>query len=477
MTNPKPLIAVAAAFLALVVGLRINERLATRAIGQARSEALPKIAESYSKLETCLLEAETPPRRPSVQIRRRVRALGPEASRTWLTRCAAYASELETNAHATASDSELARVETFARGIARTLSSGREPLGMDGLAELIKEMRLTRGKADIDGPPPAVFAFDTTTLPPVVPGVSRILAVEGDTLSLRAGETTLSCRANERSLDCSGPPSTPRALATLVERTGVPEGTRWSRSPRELASLVVGAPKPRTSAAPIVAFAYPENAAPVELGPVTPRTVAFEACSFGGKRVLRFVGDPVPPADDTNLDSLFFFGDSGALLGRAQLRVGFDRVRLDCSESGADLLYAKDASTRGGEATFEVHRIQCSPEGCRDNSALVPRLDERPLVVAFGERVLLLRRSSASGGLRLRIAPLAGLASAPERVVVDDAADGGFAVESLRALRVPGGVSAVFRSPTGLHGVFVREDTGEVVPLQRRDSSPTDRAP
>jgi hypothetical protein len=477
MTNPKPLIAMAAAFLALIVGLRIDERLAKNAAQSARAAALPRVAESYARLDACLVSSDTPARKPSVQIRRRVRALGPEASRAWLARCAAYANELETGAHTNTSDSELARVETFARGIARALSEGREPLGFDGLAEIIKTMHLTSVRANVEGPPPATFAFDGATLPPVVPGASRVLDVSADTLALRAGDETLGCVVGRGTLDCSGPPRTPRVLASLVERTRTPDGTRWSRTPRELAGLVVGAPKPRSSSAPIVAFAYPESGAPVELLAVTPRTVAFESCVFGERRALRFVGDPVPPADETNLDTLFFFDESNALVGKARLHVGFDRVRLDCSESGAELLYAKDASTRGGPATFEVHRVRCSPEGCRDESALIPRLDERPLVVALGEQVLLLRRSSASGGLVLRIAPLTGLASATERVVVDDAADGGFAVEGLRAIRVPGGVGVVFRSQAGLHGVFVREEDGAVVPLQRRDSSATDSAP
>lgn len=100
-------------------------------------------------------------------------------------------------------------------------------------------------------------------------------------------------------------------------------------------------------------------------------------------------------------------------------------ARLSCDPQGVSAILATYDATGGGRDAALVE-VRCRADGCTREEIALPGLGPlptAPVAVRLGERVLLaFRRASPDGadaGVRIRLAPAAELASAPEIVVLD----------------------------------------------------------
>lgn len=103
-----------------------------------------------------------------------------------------------------------------------------------------------------------------------------------------------------------------------------------------------------------------------------------------------------------------------------------------------------------------AHVTTCGQTGCAHARAPAPDIDTDPVIAPVGHRVLAVYTQRVGnggyGGLRYRIAPLMDLASAPERVIFDDAEHEGLAVEPTIPVFVRGARAVVLVTSKGVAG-------------------------
>jgi hypothetical protein len=148
-------------------------------------------------------------------------------------------------------------------------------------------------------------------------------------------------------------------------------------------------------------------------------------------------------SDKTQLTVTQF--DGKAWSKPAEATIPFERVvesELVCTKSGVSMTYAT-----GAPGALEIGRVDCTPEGCKTAAVKLPGVESRWwwLLSPVGDNVVMLWRSTL-GETRLRSAPLAGLATAPDKVVFDSSEFGGPAVNDVTPIIGSDAALLVFRS-------------------------------
>ena len=94
---------------------------------------------------------------------------------------------------------------------------------------------------------------------------------------------------------------------------------------------------------------------------------------------------------------------------------------LHCTQAGVSLAWASRT-----ENAVEITRLDCTPDSCKSSTAKLPGLESKWwwLLSPLGENVIMVWRSSL-GDTRMRIAPIASLATAPEKIMFDTSDYGG----------------------------------------------------
>lgn len=122
---------------------------------------------------------------------------------------------------------------------------------------------------------------------------------------------------------------------------------------------------------------------------------------------------------------------------------------LVCNKTGASLAYAQSVSDGA-----LVGRIDCDSKGCQANEVKLPDVESKWWwsVGPLGDKLLVMWRSSL-GETRLRLAPLASLATAKDQIVFDAPDFGGPNAGELSALYTDDDALLIFRGekPVALH--------------------------
>jgi len=94
---------------------------------------------------------------------------------------------------------------------------------------------------------------------------------------------------------------------------------------------------------------------------------------------------------------------------------------LHCTKGGASVAWASRVDNG-----FEITRLDCTPDACKTSTAKLPGIESRWwwLLSPLGENILMVWRSSL-GDTRMRLAPLASLASTPDKIMFDTSDYGG----------------------------------------------------
>ena len=94
---------------------------------------------------------------------------------------------------------------------------------------------------------------------------------------------------------------------------------------------------------------------------------------------------------------------------------------LHCTKDGVSLAWASRVDN-----AFEVTRLDCTPDACKSSSAKLPGVESKWwwLLSPMGENVIMVWRSGL-GDTRMRIATVASLATAPEKIMFDTSDYGG----------------------------------------------------
>lgn len=163
------------------------------------------------------------------------------------------------------------------------------------------------------------------------------------------------------------------------------------------------------------------------------------------------------------------FGSGGLGLGSSKAsarprREGPPLPRtLSAAVDGADVSCSEGSATRtwvveSGELV-DVHQVRCAEAGCSHEYTKIRGLVMKNLWLAtdLGGKALLVFRGPL-GDLRMRMAPLAELATAPDEVIMDSAEHGGAQTGESRVLVGAGAVVVLFRGGPGLHGLRIGAD-------------------
>ena len=136
----------------------------------------------------------------------------------------------------------------------------------------------------------------------------------------------------------------------------------------------------------------------------------------------------------------------------ASVTIPFERgVESDlvCTKTGASLSYAQ--SVDGGVL---VGRVDCDPSGCKSSEAKLPGIESKWWWAAgpIGDKVLLMWRAGL-GETRLRVAPIAALATAKDVIVFDAPDFGGPNAGELNPLYADDDALLLFRGekPVAMH--------------------------
>jgi len=159
-----------------------------------------------------------------------------------------------------------------------------------------------------------------------------------------------------------------------------------------------------------------------------------------------------PTASDGTTQVTVTLYRDGAWTKASGATIPFERgVESDlvCTKTGATLSYARTVPDG-----VEVGRIDCDSTGCKSNQVKLPGVESKWWWAAgpLGDKVLLMWRSSL-GETRLRIAPLAALASTKDVIVFDAPDFGGPNAGELSALYADDDALLIFRGekPVALH--------------------------
>jgi len=90
-----------------------------------------------------------------------------------------------------------------------------------------------------------------------------------------------------------------------------------------------------------------------------------------------------------------------------------------------------------------IHQTRCTVTGCQTSQGPFPEFESPPMVTDLAGRVLILHTAGGSG-VRMRLAPLARIASSDDVFIVDDDRHGGLATQPLSPIFVRDGVAIVF---------------------------------
>jgi hypothetical protein len=122
---------------------------------------------------------------------------------------------------------------------------------------------------------------------------------------------------------------------------------------------------------------------------------------------------------------------------------------LVCTKTGASLSYAQTLADG-----IQVGRIDCDPNGCKSNEVKLPGIESKWwwAVGPLGDKLLLMWRSSL-GETRLRVAPLASLATTKDVIAFDAPDFGGPNAGELSAVYADDDALLIFRGekPVALH--------------------------
>lgn len=154
---------------------------------------------------------------------------------------------------------------------------------------------------------------------------------------------------------------------------------------------------------------------------------------------------PTAPDNKTRLTVSLF--RSGAWSKPSSVLIPFERGAesdLVCTKTGASFAYAQ--SVTGGAL---VGRVDCDANGCKASEVNLPGVESKWWWTAgpLGDKTLLMWRS-ALGETRLRIAPLAALASAKDMIAFDSPDFGGPNAGELSALYADDSALLLFRGET-----------------------------
>jgi len=94
---------------------------------------------------------------------------------------------------------------------------------------------------------------------------------------------------------------------------------------------------------------------------------------------------------------------------------------LHCTKDGVSIAWATRV-----ENSFEITRLDCTPDACKTSSAKLPGLESKWwwLLSPIGENIIMVWRSGL-GDTRMRVAPIASLATASEKIMFDTSDYGG----------------------------------------------------
>jgi hypothetical protein len=173
--------------------------------------------------------------------------------------------------------------------------------------------------------------------------------------------------------------------------------------------------------------------------------IALEPCVTPSSQALVLTG--TPQGFETPLAIAFLSNAPTIVQGRAGAR-GFG---VTCHDETVDVTWIETASEERIEAArpspdavrgdYRIARLRCRARGCAPEQVSVAlerhHAASRYLVASLGDALALLWRSPF-GDVRLRVAPFAEIADAPERTLLDDAAHGGFDWEGDTELIVRG---------------------------------------
>lgn len=175
-------------------------------------------------------------------------------------------------------------------------------------------------------------------------------------------------------------------------------------------------------------------------------------------------GEPGPAPSSARPSPLFPAPRAAA--DRPRSRPILPRRPLTCDDDGGTLWWRETSDA--GEV---IARLRCTPSGCREDRARLDGLDVKSwwLATGLGEQVLAVWQTSL-GDVRLRLAPLDALATAPDRALLDSQHHEGPDTQDLEAFVTAGGVVFLFRDQ-GPRGFRIGVG-GEVEPLVRRDAPP-----
>jgi hypothetical protein len=148
------------------------------------------------------------------------------------------------------------------------------------------------------------------------------------------------------------------------------------------------------------------------------RTAVATFDGYANQQSAKATGGP----GKTQFAIAFKTGDTWSKAQSATLP--FDRSLdsdLVCSKTGASVAWV-----RRNADVVEVGRLDCSEDGCKPEVVSLPGLESKWWggVAPLGDKVLLFWRSTL-GETRLRVAPLATLAQAPDQLLFDSADFGG----------------------------------------------------
>jgi len=178
---------------------------------------------------------------------------------------------------------------------------------------------------------------------------------------------------------------------------------------------------------------------------------AFHTCRQGDNYALATYGSrkgqgmnakATSGEDKTALTFTMF--DKGKWSKPAEATMPFERAgesELICSEKGASVAWLK-----GDKGSVLVGRIDCNADGCKSSEQNVAGLDSTYLwtVGTLGDKVFVLYRG-ALGETKVRVAPLADLASAKDTTVFDTGDFGGPTTGELVVLPSEQAVLLLFR--------------------------------
>jgi hypothetical protein len=128
----------------------------------------------------------------------------------------------------------------------------------------------------------------------------------------------------------------------------------------------------------------------------------------------------------------------------AEATMPYDRAgesELVCNANGASIAWFK-----GDKTSSTVGRIDCKADGCKSSDVALPSFDNAYLwaVAPLGDKVFVMYRSSL-GDTRVRVAPLAELASAKDTIVFDAGDYGGPTTGELTVLSTDAAALLLFR--------------------------------